>query len=90
MYANPDQTATAAVERMPAQLGAAVKARVNAIARAAKAAGMTGPLPLLEAKVATGLLLDTLPDIPAAARRRPGPAPRAIRAARPTRLAAPR
>jgi hypothetical protein len=65
LYANPDHTATAAVERMPAHLGAAVKARVNAIARAAKAAGMPGPLPLLEAKVATGLLLDTLPDIPA-------------------------
>jgi hypothetical protein len=64
LYANPDQTATAAIERMPAHLGAAVKARVNAIARAAKAAGMTGPLALLEAKVATGLLLDTLPDIP--------------------------
>ena len=64
VYANPDQTATAAVERMPAQLAAAAKARVNAIARAAKAAGMTDPLPLLEAKVATGLLLDTLPDIP--------------------------
>jgi hypothetical protein len=64
LYGNDDQTATAAVERIPACLGAAVKARVNAIARAARAAGMTGPLPLLEAKVATGLLLDTLPDIP--------------------------
>jgi hypothetical protein len=64
VYANADQTATAAVERMPAQLAAAAKARVNAIARAAKAAGMTDPLPLLEAKIATGLLLDTLPDIP--------------------------
>jgi hypothetical protein len=64
VYGNDDQTATAAVERMPAHLGAAVKARVNAIARAAKAAGMTDPMPLLEAKVATGLLLDTLPDIP--------------------------
>src|SRR5215831_8062826 len=64
LYGNDDQTATAAVERMPAHLGAAVKARVNAIARAARAAGMAGPMPLLEAKVATGLLLDTLPDIP--------------------------
>ncbi len=64
VYANADQTATAAVERMPAHLAAAAKARVNAIARAAKAAGMTDPLPLLEAKIATGLLLDTLPDIP--------------------------
>jgi hypothetical protein len=73
VYANADQTATAAVERMPAQLAAAAKARVNAIARAAKAAGMTDPLPLLEAKVATGLLLDTLPDIPPP--RDGGPAP---------------
>jgi hypothetical protein len=64
VYGNADQTATAAIERMPAHLGAAVRARVNAIARAAKAAGMTDPMPLLEAKVATGLLLDTLPDIP--------------------------
>ena len=64
LYGNEDQTATAAVERIPAHLGAAVKARVNAIARAARAAGMTDPMPLLEAKVATGLLLDTLPDIP--------------------------
>jgi Domain of unknown function (DUF222) len=64
LYGNDDQTATAAVERMPAQLGAAVKARVNAIARAARAAGMTDPMPLLEAKVATGLLLDNLPQIP--------------------------
>jgi hypothetical protein len=64
LYGNEDQTATAAIERMPAHLGAAVKARINAIARAARAAGMTDPMPLLEAKVATGLLLDTLPDIP--------------------------
>ncbi len=64
VYGNEDQTATVAVERMPAQLAAAAKARVNAIARAAKAAGMAGPLALLEAKVATGLLLDTLPLIP--------------------------
>ena len=64
VYRNEDQTATVAIERMPAQLAAAAKARVNAIARAAKAAGMAGPLALLEAKVATGLLLDTLPLIP--------------------------
>jgi hypothetical protein len=64
VYANPDQTATAAIERMPPHLAAAAKARISAIARAAKAAGMTDPLPLLEAKIATGLLLDTLPDIP--------------------------
>jgi hypothetical protein len=78
VYGNDDQTATAAVERMPAHLGAAVKARVKAIARAAKAAGMTDPMPLLEAKVATGLLLDTLPDIPpppGGTPPGPGPAP---------------
>ena len=64
LYGNEDQTATVAVERMPAQLAAAARARVNAIARAAKAAGMACRLALLEAKVATGLLLDTLPLIP--------------------------
>jgi hypothetical protein len=64
LYGNDDQTATAAIEKMPAHLGAAAKARVNAVARAAKAAGMSDPMPLLEAKVATGLLLGTLPFIP--------------------------
>lgn len=78
LYGNDDATATAAVERMPAHLGAAVKARVNAIARAARAAGMTGPMPLIEARVATGLLLGTLPGIPPPAdgdSRPCGPAP---------------
>src|SRR5215831_9770622 len=64
LYGNDDQTATAAIEKMPVHLGAAAKARVNAVARAAKAAGMSDPMPLLEAKVATGLLLGTLPFIP--------------------------
>jgi hypothetical protein len=63
LYGNDDQTATAVIEKMPAHLGAAAKARVNAVARAAKAAGMADPMPLLEAKVATGLLLGTLPLI---------------------------
>jgi hypothetical protein len=75
LYGNDDQTATAAVERMPAHLGAAVKARVNAIARAARAAGMPGPMPLLEAKIATGLLLDTLPQIPPPAGDTPADGP---------------
>src|SRR5262249_48320673 len=64
LYGNDDQTATAVIEKMPAHLGAAAKARVNAVARAAKAAGMPDPMPLLGAKVATGLLLRTLPFIP--------------------------
>jgi hypothetical protein len=41
-----------------------MKARVNAIARAAKTAGSTDPLPLLEAKTGVGLILGTLPYIP--------------------------
>ncbi len=67
LYGNDDQTATAAIEQMPAHLGAAAKARVKSIARAARAAGMTDPMALLEAKIATGLLLGTLPQIPAPA-----------------------
>ncbi len=73
LWGNEDATATVAVERMPAQLAAAAKARVGAIARAARAAGMAGPLALLEAKVATGLLLDTLPNIPPPAGGAGGP-----------------
>jgi hypothetical protein len=67
LYGNAEGTATAAIERIPAAQGAAAKARVSAIARACRAAGAAGPLPLLEAKIAAGLLLGTLPDIP------PGP-----------------
>lgn len=64
LYANDSGTATYAIEDMPAERGAAVKARVNALARAAKSAGSRDSLSLLEAEISTGLLLGTLPHIP--------------------------
>jgi hypothetical protein len=64
LYPNDDGTATYAIEQMPAERGAAIKARVNALARAAKSAGASGPVSLLEAEISVGLLLGTLPHIP--------------------------
>jgi hypothetical protein len=63
-WANDDHTATFALERIPAADAAAMKARVGAIARAAKSAGSPDPIPLLEAKTGVGLILGTLPYIP--------------------------
>ncbi|MGH3167491.1 MAG: hypothetical protein ACRDN0_16580 [Trebonia sp.] len=64
LYANANGTATYALEDIPPALGAAAKARVNAIARAAKSAGAREDLPMLEAKSALGLILGTLSLIP--------------------------
>ncbi|HWG00375.1 MAG TPA: hypothetical protein VG164_00825 [Trebonia sp.] len=64
LYANADHTATLAIEQAPAGLAAAAKARVNALARAAKTAGAAEPADLLGSKIALGLLLGTLPLIP--------------------------
>ncbi|HSZ43462.1 MAG TPA: DUF222 domain-containing protein [Trebonia sp.] len=64
LYANENHTATLALEDIPAAVGAAAKARVNAIARAAKSAGADDDIGALEAKTAVGLLLGTLPLIP--------------------------
>jgi hypothetical protein len=64
LYANPSHTATLALEDVPAAPAAAAKARVSAIARAAKSAGAAEDIGLLEAKTAMGLLLGTLTLIP--------------------------
>jgi hypothetical protein len=64
LYANADHTATLAIEQAPAALAAAARARVNALARAAKTAGAAEPADLLGSKIALGLLLGTLPLIP--------------------------
>jgi hypothetical protein len=64
LYATPSHTATLALEDIPAAPAAAARARVNAIARAAKSAGAAENIGLLEAKAALGLLLGTLPLIP--------------------------
>jgi hypothetical protein len=73
LYANANHTATLALEDIPAAQGAAAKARVNAIARAAKSAGAAEELALLEAMTAVGLLLGTLPLIPPAVPPDDGP-----------------
>jgi hypothetical protein len=63
LYANENHTATLSLEDVPAAQGAAARARINAIARAAKSAGAGGELALPEAMTAIGLLLGTLPLI---------------------------
>lgn len=66
VYPNPDGTGTLAIEQAPAAQTAAAKARLNAIARAAKSAGSPESVELLEAMTAMGLLLGTLPYVPPA------------------------
>ncbi|MGH3157659.1 MAG: DUF222 domain-containing protein, partial [Streptosporangiaceae bacterium] len=65
LYPDPDaDTATLAGSRLPAVHAAAAMARLTAIARAMKAAGMGGGLDYLRAIAFVGLLLGTLPLVP--------------------------
>jgi hypothetical protein len=64
VHANDDHTANMGVEHGPADLAAAARARVSAIARAQKTGGAKDNLGLLEAKTFFGLLLGTLGEIP--------------------------
>ncbi|HEX3493440.1 MAG TPA: DUF222 domain-containing protein [Streptosporangiaceae bacterium] len=65
LYPDPaDGTATLAGSRLPGVHAAAAMARLTAIARAMKSAGMTGGLDYLRANAFIGLLLDTLPLVP--------------------------
>ncbi|MGH3409111.1 MAG: hypothetical protein ACRDRJ_42425, partial [Streptosporangiaceae bacterium] len=65
LYPDPDaDTATLAGSRLPAVHAAAAMARLTAIARAMKAAGLTGGLDYLRAIAYIGLLLGTLPLVP--------------------------
>ncbi len=65
LYPDPDaDTATLAGTRLPAVHAAAAMARLTAIARAMKAAGMGGGLDYLRAIAFIGLLLGTLPLVP--------------------------
>ncbi len=65
LYPDPDaDTATLAGARLPAVHAAAAMARLTAIARAMKAAGMGGGLDYLRAIAYIGLLLGTLPLVP--------------------------
>ena len=65
LYPDPDaDTATLAGTRLPAVHAAAAMARLTAIARAMKSAGMGGGLDYLRAIALIGLLLGTLPLVP--------------------------
>jgi len=63
LYGAPDGTASLCGQSLPAVHAAAAMARVAAIARAMKAAGMRGGIDLLRAHAFVGLLLGTLPLI---------------------------
>jgi hypothetical protein len=64
LYGNTEGTASLVIDRIPAALGAAARARINALARMYKKAGVQEPIAWLEAKIAVGLLLGVLPSIP--------------------------
>jgi hypothetical protein len=66
LFANDDQTATMMADKLPQIESAAGFARINALARARKAAGLPGSLGLHRAHVLLGLILGTLPPIPPA------------------------
>ena len=73
LYPDPEGTATLAATRLPGVHAAAGMARLTAIARAMKSAGMGGGLDYLRAVALIGLLLGTLPLVPPPAGD-PGPA----------------
>ena len=76
LYPDPDaDTATLAGTRLPAVHAAAAMARLTAIARAMKTAGMGGSLDYLRAIAYIGLLLGTLPLVPPPAGDPARPAP---------------
>jgi hypothetical protein len=66
MYADEDQTASLVADKMPQIETAAGLARIVAMARARKAAGLPGSLGEHKAAVLLGLVLGTLPWIPPA------------------------
>jgi hypothetical protein len=66
LYPDADGTATLAGNGFPAVLAAAAMARITAMARARKEAGLGGGLDLHRAQVMLGLLLGTLPPTPPA------------------------
>ena len=66
LYGEVDQTATIVADKQPQIEAAAGFARLNALARARKAAGFEGPLGWHRSQVLLGLLNGTLPPIPPA------------------------
>ena len=66
LYGEVDQTATIVADKQPQIEAAAGFARLNALARARKAAGFEGPLGWHRSQVLLGMLNGTLPPIPPA------------------------
>jgi hypothetical protein len=66
LYPDADGTATLAGSGLPTVLAAAAMAKITAMARARKEAGLGGGLDLHRAQVMIGLLLGTLPPTPPA------------------------
>jgi Domain of unknown function (DUF222) len=66
LYPDQEGTATLVGQNLPGTRAAAAMSRINALARALKAAGVAGGMDLLRAQVLIGLLLGTLPVIPPA------------------------
>ncbi len=64
LYPDAEGTACLAGQSLPGVRAAAAMARITALARALKAAGVDGGIDLLRSKVFLGLLLGTLPYIP--------------------------
>ena len=64
LYGEVDQTATIVADKQPQIEAAAGFARLNALARARKAAGLAGPLGWHRSQVLLGLLNGTLPPTP--------------------------
>jgi Domain of unknown function (DUF222) len=66
LYADDDQTATISASKLPQIQAAAGFARLDALARARKAAGLPGSLSFHRSQVLLGMMHDTLPYIPRA------------------------
>jgi len=75
LYAVDDQTATLLADKLPQIEAASGFARINALARARKAAGLPGSLGLHRAQVLLGLILGTPPSAPPAEGAPPGEPP---------------
>jgi hypothetical protein len=66
LYTDDDQTATISASRLPQVQAAAGFARLDALARARKAAGLPGSLGFHRSQVLLGMMHDTVPYIPPA------------------------
>ena len=66
LYGEDDQTATIVADKQPQIEAAAGFARITALAKARKAAGLPGPLGWHRSQVLLGLMLGTLPPTPPA------------------------